>query len=540
MLLNTTRRSVARSPWLPMASAAIGLCVAGAAHAQAAPGATQDRRVDINEYDVSGNTLLSVIEVQSAVYPFEGPGRPVDDTDKARAALQKAYENKGYQAVTVVLPTQSVVGGVVKLQVIEARTAKITVTGRKYVSEHEVLDGLPALKPGQSPDFKALNSQLVDLNTRSADLQVTPQLKPGATGDTLDVDLDVEDKSPLHGGLELNNSYSRDTHPLRLQANISYDDLWHMGHSFSALYDVAPQDRDDSEVYSFTYSAPLPFAGVRLALTGLVSNSDVTTLGSTGVLGKGDSVTLSATMPLPTVGKFNQSVQASFAYKRFVDEISQAGQTDDAPVTYFPITATYNAGYRGEKDLVSASATVNFAFRGVGSDHDAFDNKRFNAQGNFVYLHATASWQHDLPLAAQIYGEVDGQIANEPLISNEQYAVGGEGSVRGYLLSDGLGDEGAHATIELRSPPLEHWMDPQASFWTGFRVYVFGDYGRAMLLDSLPQQQSSFDLASTGVGFTALVLKRLHFDVDAGVPLEAVGATSAYRTRFDFRLYSNF
>jgi hemolysin activation/secretion protein len=279
---------------------------------------------------------------------------------------------------------------------------------------------------------------------------------------------------------------------------------------------------------------------MRVALTGLLSNSNVTTLGSTGVLGKGHSITASATLPLPTVGQFNQSVQASFAYKDFVDEISQAGQTNDAPVTYFPITATYNAGYRGEKDLVSASATVNFAFRGLGSDTQAFDNKRFNAQGNFLYLHASASWQHDLPLAAQVYGEVDGQIANEPLISNEQYAVGGEGSVRGYLLSDGLGDEGAHATIELRSPPLEHWMDPQGSLFSAFRVYVFGDYGRAMLLDSLPQQQSSFDLASTGIGFTSLLLKRLHLDLDAGVPLESVGATSAYRTRFDFRLYSNF
>ncbi|HEX4182634.1 MAG TPA: POTRA domain-containing protein, partial [Caulobacteraceae bacterium] len=314
------------SPWLLMANAAIGLCAAGAAHAQAT-GTTPDHRVDINEYDVSGNSLLSVIEVQSAVYPFEGPGRPTDDTEKARAALQKAYENKGYQAVTVVLPAQTVVGGVVKLQVIETKTAKVTVSGRKYVSEHEVLDALPALKPGQSPDFKALNTQLVNLNTRSADLQVTPQLKPGAQGDTIDVDLAVQDKLPVHGGLEINNRYSPDTHQLRLQASLAYDNLWGLDHTLSGLFDVAPQDTHDALVYALTYGLPLPGTPLRLTITGLRSDSNVSTLGSTDVIGKGDSVTVTASLPLSPIGAYQQSLQFGMAYKDFNEVVSLAANT---------------------------------------------------------------------------------------------------------------------------------------------------------------------------------------------------------------------
>src|ERR1700761_4993222 len=74
----------------------------GVAVAQNSPGAAAkqasapERRGDITEYIVDGNTLLAAIEVQRAVYPFEGPQRPVSDTEKARAALEKAYADRGY------------------------------------------------------------------------------------------------------------------------------------------------------------------------------------------------------------------------------------------------------------------------------------------------------------------------------------------------------------------------------------------------------------------------------------------------------------
>jgi hemolysin activation/secretion protein len=477
------------------------------------------------------------MEVQRAVYPFEGPGRALGDTEKARAALQKAYEAKGFQAVSVVLPPQSVTGGVVKLQVVEAKTAQVEVKGNKYVTKAEVLDALPALKTGESPDFKALNSELVALNTQSADLQVTPQLKPGAD-DTLDVDLDVQDKSPLHGSLELNNNFSNDTTPLRVQGTLSYDDLWHLGHSVSAMFDLAPQNPSDAQVYALTYSAPVPGTNIRLALTGLVSDSNVATLGGTGVLGKGHSISLNANAPLPSAGPFSQSLQLSLSYKDFTDQISESSQVDTAPVAYWPVSAGYTAGLRLPKDLISANAAVTFAFRGVGSDEAAWDNKRYLAQGNFVYLHAQASWQHDLPFGAQTWLEADGQIADQPLISNEQFSAGGLGSVRGYLLSAALGDQGAHGTFELRSPPLS---DPSGgTLISNMRGLVFFDGADVEIQDPLPGQQERYALTSVGLGLRSQIFRQFHFDGDLGFPLQTLAPTRADQPMADFRLYTQF
>ena len=60
----------------------------------------------IKEYRVRGVHKLRQIEVEEAVYPFLGSGRGPEDIEQARAALEKAYQAKGYQTVSVSVPSQ--------------------------------------------------------------------------------------------------------------------------------------------------------------------------------------------------------------------------------------------------------------------------------------------------------------------------------------------------------------------------------------------------------------------------------------------------
>lgn len=512
-----------------------GLPVSPANAQDAAPkaAASSDRRVDINEYVVEGNTLLPVIDIQRAVYPYEGPQRPVGDTEKARAALEKAYADRGYQAVVVSLPPQNVRGGVVHIQVAEAKIGKVTISGQQYASEGQVMRALPSARSGQVPNFQDLNRDLVALNSRSADLQVTPQLKPGSAADTIDVDLTVADNRPLHGGLELNNNYSQDTHKLRLQANLAYTDLWGLGHSVSAYYSVAPQARTDASVYVASYSAPIT-QDFRLSLTGLKSDSNVATVGGTGVIGRGWSSTLGGDWQLPSLGSYTHDFQAAIAYKHFTDVVSVTGQSDSAPITYYPLSLTYNGNWRGERDLLSFSGALNLAIRGIGSDGNAFDFKRFNARPNFLYFRGSASEQHDFSFA-QLYLEADGQLSNQPLISNEQFSEGGNGSVRGYLQAEGLGDNGIHTSAELRTPELA----PYTKVLDALRLFAFTDAARAWLISPLPQQQDDFSELGVGLGLRGKY-RWINFEGDWGHALKNGATTDAGADRFYFRIYSNF
>ena len=216
------------------------------------------RLVDVNEYFVRGNTVLDARAIEEAVYPFLGPQKALADIEGARDALQKVYQERGYQSVFVELPEQKVEDGIVYLQVSETKVGRVRVVGAKHYSPVEIRDQVPALKEGEVPDFATVQSQLAGLN-RGAGRQVMPLVREGQRPGTMDVDLQVEDQNPWHASVGLNNDYSADTEKLRTVVNVGYDNLWQLGHSISLTYFTAPQDTDNAKVWScLLYTSPSP------------------------------------------------------------------------------------------------------------------------------------------------------------------------------------------------------------------------------------------------------------------------------------------
>ncbi|MBQ1541515.1 MAG: ShlB/FhaC/HecB family hemolysin secretion/activation protein [Caulobacteraceae bacterium] len=529
-------------------ASALGLTVAPVHAQEQAAGAAPEtgqgaasRRVDINEYFVEGNTALSDPEIERTLYPFLGPDKSLDDVEKARAALQKAYEAKGLKTVFVEIPQQNVVGGRVRLAVTEARIGQVAISGGKHTSRDRVLEGLPQVKPGTVPDLDAFSADLIAFNTRSSDRQVTPQLKAGAEPGTVDVDLKVDDKLPLHGSLEFNNRYSQSTTKDRVAASLRYDDLWGRGHSLSAYYAIAPQRPKDSEVYVASYGLPISNT-LRLDVTGLVSNSDVSTVGSTNVLGDGHSVTGVLTKTLPAPSGLYHRLTLSAAYKDFKEDTrflaaGGAASVSRAPITYFPLALGYAGTLSGDSGVLGFDLTGTFAFRGLGSSPSQFDTKRYRATGGFAYLRGGVNYLWNLPKGLQLYSSVDGQVSNEPLISNEQMAIGGAGSVRGYLVSEAIGDNGVVGTLELRSPSLARLG---RGLFDDLRVLTFVDGGQVSLSDPLAEQRSAYGLLSVGAGLRLRLANHVSGDLDFGWPLEKGQVTRVGDTRLHFRLSADF
>ena len=171
----------------------------------------------IREYRVMGWKTLSQIEVEEAVYPFMGPGRTMDDVQQAATALEKAYEAKGFKAARVQIPEQRGRGGIVFLQVLEGKVGTLRVKGARYFISSDIRKKAQSLAEGKVINFDAVNRDIVSLN-QLPDRRVEPKLTPrdGEPG-VFDIELNVKDKLPLHGSLELNNRYSANTTELRLR-----------------------------------------------------------------------------------------------------------------------------------------------------------------------------------------------------------------------------------------------------------------------------------------------------------------------------------
>ena len=114
------------------------------------------------------------------------------------------------------------------------------------------------MKPGEVLYTPEVQKEISKAN-ENADVKVTPSLSPGTEAGTVDVDLKVEDKLPLHASLEVSNRYSPDTTLLRLNAVVHYDNLWQKDHSLSLQYQVSPEDPNQVEVGAAAYSMPAPW-----------------------------------------------------------------------------------------------------------------------------------------------------------------------------------------------------------------------------------------------------------------------------------------
>ncbi|WP_244600171.1 ShlB/FhaC/HecB family hemolysin secretion/activation protein [Blastochloris tepida] len=524
--------------------------VPAAAAPQAAPAAAEmPARFDIDEYRVEGADALPQIEVEEAVYPYLGPNRSSDDVEKARAALEKAYHDKGYQTVGVSVPQQNASRGFVVLKVTENRVGRLRVKGSRYYDLAEIKRKARSVEEGKLPNFNDVTKDIVSLN-QWPDRRVTPALRAGVTPGTVDVDLNVEDKHPLHGSIELNNRQSPDTTPLRLNAMVRYDNLWQLGHSLSFTYQVAPQRPADAQVFSGSYLARTETDWLNLLFYGLKSDSSVATVGGVNVVGPGQVFGGRAVMTLPSRGELFHTLSVGVDYKDFEQVISLAEGEFTSPVSYVPLVASYGATWQGEGRVTQANLTATMNLRGIGSDTEQFDVKRYNSRGNFFILHGDVSHTHDLPGGFQAFAKAQGQIADQPLVSSEQISIGGLDTVRGYLESEALGDYGGSATLELRSPDLARHFEQTLENAEGqpvkfnvindWRFFVFSDVGRVMVKDPAAEEDDQFNLASYGVGTRFRLLEYLNGLVLVGVPLTSQQVTVAHDPRLSFRFWGEF
>jgi hemolysin activation/secretion protein len=462
----------------------------------ASPGATES--FDILEYRVLHNTVLTRRQIESAVYPHLGPRRTLQDAQAARAQLERAYRDAGYSTVYVDIPEQSVSDGVVRLQVTEGRLGHVRVSGTRYFRNRSILAELPSLQQGKVPLFPDLQADVARLNRATPDLKIAPVLRPGAAPATVDVELKAKDDLPLHGGVEVNNRYTPDTSHTRLVFNLGYANLLQSYQSLSLQYQTAPARTHDTTVLAATYAAPLDSAGDSLSLLAIKTDSDVATVGTLSVLGKGHIYGARLSRPLPAFGSYYSSLTVGSDFKKFDQNVLLTGGAGlQTPIRYINWLVVYGASLAGPKANASFDLDLNFGIRGLENGAAEFENNRYLARPNYTYLRSTLLADRALLWGSRVALRVSTQYTTEPLISNEQFALGGLDSVRGYLEAQALGDMGASGSLELRSATLSSLFG--VPFQQAY-VYAFGDAGVVELIAPLPQQERRMHLASWGAG----------------------------------------
>lgn len=500
----------------------------------------QDARFDLFELRVKGNTLLARTQLERAVYPFLGPKKSIETVEKARGALEKLYHAQGYQTVGVDIPEQNVQNGVVYLQVVEGKVSRLRVKDSRYFSLGSIKAGVPELAEGHVPNMPKMQEQLGALDSQSNDRKITPVLRPGDAPGTVDVDLKVKDDLPLHGSVALNGRNTSSTSLLRLVSTLHYDNLWQKFHSASFTYQVSPEESDEVDVIVGTYSLPIFDNAAKLALYGVSSssNAQIASGGALAVVGIGEIYGARLIKPLRTLKNYSHSLVAGIDYKNFKEDVKLlSSDTIRTPISYLPFSLQYNSSIRGEKSFTSFNLGLNFSVRGLGNTQAEFENKRIDSKPNYAVLLGGLNFTHELPYGMEFFSRFSGQLANSPLISNEQFSLGGMQSIRGYFETQALTDDGIIASFEWRSPRL---VPNKIQYINKLQALVFLDAGKGWTQAAPSGTAPTNELASTGIGTRFQLWKYFVGALDIGFPLIDLQSVKQGDPKVHFNIATEF
>jgi hemolysin activation/secretion protein len=506
------------------------------------PSAPASPPIDVLEYQIEGNSVLPVAAIEVALQPHLGPGRAMNDVEAAREALEAAYQQAGYLTVLVDIPEQRIEQGIVVLRVIEGRVGALYVSGSRYHDQGHIRAKVPGVAPGTVPNFNQVQLQLATVN-RSEDRRVQPVLKPGRLPGTVDVDLQVEDKLPLSGSAELNNHHSRDTDELRASATLRYDNLWQREHSLSLTLITAPTAPEQSQVAVLNYGIALD-DGDSWSASLTWSDSDIETLGGTQVLSRGTTFGLRRHIARPHAsGTGVLSLGAD--YKNLKEKVDLS-----TPLRYIPWQVAYADGWQQGDTQLQLNLGLSFAvgwllerkvFCPIGPDDtstqsDQFACKRYGASPSFGAFKLDGRWNERL-FGGQLRARLGGQLASGPLVSAEQYSLGGAETVRGYLEGEASGYHGVLGSLEWRGANLVPADSGLA--WRSLSLLAFAEGGATFITQPLPGQDARSGLVGTGFGLR-LASERVEASLDFARAARANSSTQVGDWRAHARLSARF
>ena len=199
-------------------------------------------------------------------------------------------------------------------------------------------------------------------------------------------------------------------------------------------------------------------------------------------------------------------------------------------LNYLPLNIGLNSSIVDPLGTTFFNATVNFNPFVLDSDNSDFARASYSTNARANYVTILSGLSRDQAIGSQgwmLRMHADGQWASCPLISNEQFAMGGTAGVRGYPEGAAYGDSGWRLTIEPRTPQVNIGMaDGDVPCWV--RASAFVDYGQLYLRGEVPAGfVDHLDFLGVGSGVTANIGSHLDARLTVAWPLLSNAATPA-------------
>lgn len=416
----------------------------------------------LSGFEFEGNSVYSDDELNALLKDYLGRSISTMDLERIRLAVTNHYVENGYINSGALIPDQNLENNILKLNIVEGRLTTINLENQgrldpQYIGERISPD------PKQPLNISQLQERLYVLQQNPRIKRINAALGPGVERGESILDIRVSESKPYSLAVEFNNHRPTSVGEKQGEVQFNHLNLSGAGDSLEVIYDGTEGLNYGSLLYNYpiaandtTLNIGLDYADTKVVeeeFKSLDLHSDYW------------SVNTGFTYPL------YQSPHDVFSMEFQLARRHSESYLGPTLISCHEFGGCDVTALRLIQSWLSHSANEVFAFRHVLSmglnafnatiakDEDQNNNANELMRDGVIADSRYTSWLLQLqwarryrPLGLQSIFRSDLQIAFDPLLSMEQFAIGGANSVRGYRENQYISDNGLTTSLEFRLP----------------------------------------------------------------------------------------
>lgn len=469
--------------------------------AQSAPPNAENIKFDLERVVIEGNTTYTHEEIKAVYSNYIHRQVSLADMYVLSNKITNKYRNDGYILSQVIVPPQTIENGTIKFRVVEGYIDRVTVVDDEatgYAAER-IRDIADNIRNDNVLNAEALERYLLLINDLpGVEARSILGPSPDKTG-AAELRVIVERK-PYDAYLSVDNYGSRFLGPYQFTAAGSSNSLIGQNETISGLVVYAPSsDVPSPELLygSVAYRQPITQEGTTAELSISIADTEPgSILEQFDVEGKSKLYALKLEHPFVRSRSTNLYGHVQFDWRDLTSENNLSADIEDN-------IRTLRVGGRVQHLDTLLGAGINSLAVEVAqgldilgaSNEDVATLSRAAGEVDFTKIEAEYQRLQKVRPGLNLLVGAKGQYTSDPLLSSEEFGVGGVTYGRGYDSSEIIGDQGFAGKVELQ------WNEPyEWNMIEDYQLYSFFDIGRTFNEDAVINSQVTDTLSSAGLG----------------------------------------
>jgi hemolysin activation/secretion protein len=421
---------------------------------------------------VTGSTVFTPEEFGQITRPYEKRVLTSEDLEQLRQELTRFYIEAGNVTSGAVIPDQTVADGVIRFHIIEGKLKNIDVEGNKwlrkvYIKKRIGLGTAPPL------NIHTLQERLQVFQQNPRIQMLNAELKPGIALGESDLKVKVDEELPFRIWTGVDNYLSKSVGPEQIQVNLADLSLTGYGDILSFTWGYAEGLHPKIDL---SYSFPFTAYDSTVYLRYRKNDFDVVREPFEELDIETDSDIYSIALSHP----FYRSPSQEFVMSLGGDHAKQKTTLLDLPFSLEPgaedgeikvsaLRFAQEYTYRSRTQVISARSQFSLGVDVLDATTRSSglpDGQFFKWLGQFQWVKRFKPWD------IQSILRTDFQFSADPLVSLEQFPIGGRYTVRGYPQNILVRDNAVIASLEFRIPVVRN--KPWAEY---LQLVPFFDFG---------------------------------------------------------------